>query len=75
MRYCKRCVMPDSRPGLKLDGDGVCQACKRIEKRKDIDWNKRRKELEKLVNKYKKNDGANLRKYQRTSSVPRNQAV
>ena len=32
MRYCKRCVMPDSRPGLKLDRDGVCQACKRVEK-------------------------------------------
>lgn len=26
MRYCKRCAMPDTRPGSIFDKDGVCQA-------------------------------------------------
>lgn len=49
--------MPDTKPGLKLDSEGVCQACRNHEKRKDINWEKRWKELEELCNKYRRNDG------------------
>ena len=27
MRYCKRCILPDTRPGLRIGTDGVCSAC------------------------------------------------
>ena len=27
MNYCERCILPDTRPGLKIGRDGVCSAC------------------------------------------------
>ncbi len=38
MRYCTRCIMPDTRPGLVIGDDGVCNACRNYESRADIDW-------------------------------------
>jgi len=57
MKYCKKCLMPDTRPGSIFDERGICQACKNYEKRKLINWEVRRKELEKLCSKYKRKDG------------------
>ena len=57
MKYCKRCVMPDTRPGIKFDKNGVCYPCLSVERRKKIDWKKRQQQLKKLVEKYKRNDG------------------
>jgi len=57
MKYCKRCVMPDTRPGIKFDENGVCYPCLAAEKRKKIDWKERQKELKKLCDKYKRKDG------------------
>lgn len=53
MRYCKKCVMPDTRPGIKFDEEGVCYPCKTWEKRKEVFWDKRWQELEELVDKYR----------------------
>lgn len=53
MRYCKKCVMPDTRPNIVFDENGVCAPCKNFERRKTIDWNKRWIELEKLADKYR----------------------
>jgi len=58
MKYCKKCVMPDTRPGIKFDENGVCYPCLNAEKRNAIDWNKREKELKELVEKHKKTDGS-----------------
>ena len=57
MRYCKKCLMPDTRPGLEFDGDGVCFACVHYEKSKNTDWDKRWIELEKLCDKYRGSNG------------------
>ncbi|RLF59716.1 MAG: N-acetyl sugar amidotransferase [Thermoplasmata archaeon] len=57
MRYCKKCGMPDTRPGLKIGSDGVCEACKRVEKRKKIDWKSRQEKLRRLARKFKRSDG------------------
>jgi len=27
MNYCRICILPDTRPGITLDADGVCSAC------------------------------------------------
>lgn len=39
MRYCTRCILPETRPGLKLDEQGVCSACREHEaKGPEVDW-------------------------------------
>jgi len=49
--------MPDTRPGIVFDDEGVCHAC-RVEERKDlIDWDARWSELEKLCDKHRRTDG------------------
>ena len=34
MRYCKKCTMPDTRPGITFDAEGVCSACRHYEPQK-----------------------------------------
>lgn len=53
MKYCKKCVMPDTRPGIRFGEDGICYPCKHYEERANIDWQKRWEELEKLADKYR----------------------
>ena len=53
MKYCKKCVMPDTRPGIKFNDEGICYPCLNYEKRKNIDWGKRFKEFEEICNKYR----------------------
>jgi len=49
--------MPDTRPGIKFNEDGICSACQSYERRKEINWEKRYKELEKLCDKYRGMNG------------------
>ena len=58
LKYCIRCVMPDTKPDLHIDDEGVCNACRSIEQRKEIDWEQRKKDLLELLNKYRR-DGSN----------------
>ncbi len=55
LKYCKRCIMPDTKPDLHLDDEGICNACRSYEKRKEIDWAKRKAELEVVLERYRKN--------------------
>lgn len=57
MKFCKRCVMPDTRPGIRFDENGVCQACISHDKKKDVNWEKRWKELEEICDKYRGMNG------------------
>ena len=57
MRYCTRCVMPDTRPGIKFNEEGMCYPCLTYDKRKQIDWNARWRELEQLADKYRGSNG------------------
>ncbi len=56
MRYCKKCVMPDTRPGIVFDEEGVCHACRVAEKMKQINWENRLQKLKELCDKYRRND-------------------
>lgn len=47
--YCARCVLPDTRPGLALDAEGVCTACRSHQRRPEVDWARRAAEFERLV--------------------------
>lgn len=42
MRYCSRCILPDTRPNLVIGPDGVCNACASHGTKRDIDWTARR---------------------------------
>lgn len=54
MKYCKICVLPDTRPNLYILSDGICSACHSKKKLKKIDWKKRKKSFLKIVRKLKK---------------------
>ncbi len=57
MIYCKRCVMPDTRPGILFDEEGVCQACRAEEQKDSTDWNARFNELKELCARYRGTNG------------------
>lgn len=59
LTYCVRCVMPDTKPDLFLDEEGVCNACRSYEKRNEVDWDQREKELTEILAKYRNSDGSN----------------
>ena len=62
MKYCKKCVMPDTKPDLTYDTSGICDPCTTWEKKhglhaESIDWDARRKEFEdEIVANYKTDD-------------------
>ena len=70
--FCKSCVMSNQRPssypefkhtrdritpGLHIADDGICDACRYAEKKEEIDWEARERELHKLFDQYRRNDG------------------
>ena len=57
IRYCTRCIMPETKPDLFIDEEGVCSACRNMENRKTIDWDQRRGELKQILEKYRSKDG------------------
>ncbi len=58
MKFCTRCIMPDTRPHITFDSNGVCIACQNNERKNNIKWDERFHELEKLCDKYRrKNEG------------------
>ena len=59
IRYCTNCVMPDTKPDLSFDEDGVCNACRNFSERAEIDWDQRRSELVQILEKYRCADGSN----------------
>ena len=70
--FCNKCVMTNQRPAsaiefkhtrdskktsMNLDEEGVCDACRNAEQKDNINWEEREKELLKLLDKYRRNDG------------------
>ena len=54
MKFCKKCVMPNTKPDLHFDENGVCDACRSQEsKNQEIDWKAREKEFLEIVQQYK----------------------
>ena len=55
MKICTSCVMPNTKPDLNFDDNGICDACTSQSFKNDsIDWNKREQEFLALVKKNKK---------------------
>jgi N-acetyl sugar amidotransferase len=59
IKYCHRCVMPETKPDLKIDGEGICNACRSFENRKAVDWDKRKVEFIRILDRYRSKDGSN----------------
>jgi len=71
--FCNHCVMSNQRPAstaefkhtikskkttLNINQNGICDACKQAKIKEQIDWEERKEELVKLLDKYRKNDGS-----------------
>ena len=59
LTYCKCCVMPDTKPDLHLDEEGVCNACRSYQRRTAVDWSIRHEELLRILDRYRNRDGSN----------------
>ena len=72
VRWCARCVMSNQRPAsavefthtlasrkttLRIDGEGVCDACRAAEQRDAIDWKEREEQLLRLLDRHRRSDG------------------
>lgn len=58
MNYCTKCVMPNTKPELTFDKEGVCNACRAHERKANtINWEEREKEFLSIVKANKKNTG------------------
>lgn len=53
MRYCARCLIPDTKPHASFDDEGVCSACRAHDLKNDalagIDWAARQREFDELI--------------------------
>lgn len=46
---CIRCLYPNTKPDLHFNEEGLCSACQAFDKRKEIDWVRRRDEFIGLI--------------------------
>ena len=54
MRYCTKCILPETHQTIKFNQEGVCSVCEQIEYRDtEIDWDDRRRMLQELVDQYR----------------------
>ncbi len=59
IRYCTRCVMPETKPDLTFDEEGVCAACRNYENRVEVDWDHRWHEFQDVIERYRQPNGEN----------------
>lgn len=59
VQYCSRCLMPNTRPRIVFDAEGVCNACRYAERKwLGIDWDARRAEFLAILDQYRSTDGS-----------------
>ena len=54
--WCTNCLNMSTRPRISFDDRGWCNACQWMEEKKVMDWEPRKLELEKLLEKHRSND-------------------
>jgi N-acetyl sugar amidotransferase len=57
--YCRRCVMPATKPDLLIDPEGICNACRNYENRPQVNWLEREYELKNKLAGYRNDTGSN----------------
>ena len=56
IRYCRNCVMPETKPDILFDEDQVCSACRNFATREEIDWDARKRQLLEIIERYRSHD-------------------
>ncbi len=59
IKYCTKCLYPDTKPDLHFDEHGVCNACRAYENRAEVDWDARKNEFLEIIERYRNKDGSN----------------
>jgi N-acetyl sugar amidotransferase len=59
MKYCKKCLQPDTRPNTVFD-NGICPACNYFEKLGEVDWEERKEILLNLAENFPKSKRHNF---------------
>jgi len=54
MQNCTKCIMPENKPGITFNDEGVCNACQFAEYEKTVDWGERWYALVKIADRIKK---------------------
>jgi len=58
VEFCRECVVPNQRPRIIFDEEGVCNACNYWKRKESgIDWVDREKQLQDVCDQYRRNDG------------------
>ena len=57
MKYCTRCLQPDTRPNTQFRADGICPACHYFDQLKDVDWEDRYLILKDLFSQFPRRKG------------------
>lgn len=72
VKFCTKCVISNQRPNsaveykhtiktrketINFDNEGVCDACRAVQEKKNINWVVREKELKKLCDNFRQNNG------------------
>ena len=55
IEFCKICIMPNSRPRIEFNKDGICNACTNYVEKKNINWTERKELFLDKINEIKKN--------------------
>lgn len=53
MKYCNKCVIPETAETNTFNSIGTCSVCTQIEKKSEINWSDKEKDLNILIKKYK----------------------
>ena len=57
MKYCKKCLYPNTKPQLQFDERGICSACNNHKLKDEVNWVKKKEDLLLILEKYRsKND-------------------
>ncbi len=57
MKYCKKCLQPDTRPNTLFSPEGICPACTYFEALKSVDWDERFEIIEDIFKNNKRKKG------------------
>jgi len=54
MKYCTKCLLPETHETIEFNEEGVCNICQQNRfKKKHIDWDSKRKDFEDILNSYR----------------------
>ena len=59
MKYCKKCLYPNTKPQLQFDERGICSACNNHKLKDEVNWVKKKEDLLLILEKYRSKNGNN----------------